>query len=332
MNIIQNIRISGVGKFLPPAKISSDDLEARFGISKGFSVKYSGVRERYHVTTESNAYLGAMALKEALHRAGLQAADLDMLICGAVTFDYLLPHQGASILKELSAEDELCIPTLNVTTSCLSFVSAFEVAAALLQAGPYQKIAIVSAEVSSKGLNPANHEALTLFGDGAAAVIVETDPAGQSGIIKSLTRTYTEGFDFSIVRGGGNRYFFKDYPYDPILHSFEMKGKNLLKLANRKIPGFFSAFFQDLDMDLTDVDLVIPHQASKMGLIMFRKLYSLRDDQVFSNLETHGNCISASIPMGLYDAIISGQLQRGQLCLVTGTAAGFSIGGVLFKY
>ncbi len=332
MNIIQNIRITGIGKFLPDAKISSDELEARFGIQKGFSIRHSGVRERYHVSTESNAYLGAMALQEALQRAGLQATDLDLLICGSATFDYILPHQGAATLQELSAADELHIPTINVVSSCLSFVSAFEVAAAMLQVGQYRKIAIVSAEISSKGLNPSNQEQVTLFGDGAAAVIVEKDPTGASGIIKAYTQTYTEGFDYSIIRGGGNKFALKDYPYDPALHSFEMKGKNLLKLACRKIPEFFSVFFQDLSMNLADVDLIIPHQASKMGLFMFRKMYPLRDDQVFSNLETHGNCIAASIPMGLYDAITSGQLQREQLCLITGTAAGFSIGGVLFIY
>ena len=193
-----------------------------------------------------------------------------------------------------------------------------------------KKIGVVSVEVASNGLNPNNWETATLFGDGAAAAILTW--GGDGEIIHAHQETYSEGAFTTQVKGGGNEYFFKDHPYDPELHSFSMEGIKLLKMAKKKIPPFMERFFEPLDMEITDIDLIIPHQASRAGVAIFRNMYPFTDEQFFMNLETHGNCISASIPMALYDAIQQGRLQRGQTCLICGTSAGFSIGAVLFRY
>lgn len=332
MNIQKHLKILGTGKCLPKKCIQSVDLEKQLGLPTGWALKYSGVKERRHVVNETNAELAIAALNQALNRAGLMWDDIDLLINSAVTFDYILPFQASYILNSVKSEYKRDIASMDINASCLSFVSAFEVAAALLDKDKYKKIAIVSSEVASKGLNPADMESMTLFGDGAAAVIIGTDPDCQSGVIRSLMKTYSEGFDYSIIKGGGNKYFSKDYPYDPYLHSFHMEGKKLLKLAKRKIPGFFEEFFRKGEFTFKDVDILIPHQASKAGLAVFMHLYPDYKGIVYSNLETHGNCISASIPMCFHDAIEEGVIVRGKTCLLTGTAAGFAIGGILIKY
>jgi 3-oxoacyl-[acyl-carrier-protein] synthase-3 len=195
-----------------------------------------------------------------------------------------------------------------------------------------KRILIVSSEVASKGLDPANWETITLFGDGAGAAVVEYDEASDSKVIKGTQRTYAEGAYNAIIEGGGIVNFFSDNEYNAQLHSFKMNGKKMLRIGKKTMPEFINDFFGDLNMKLTDVDYVIPHQASKMALHVLKTLYQFKDHQVKESLEYYGNCIAASIPMTLADCIENGEIKRGDTCFLVGTSAGFSIGGILIKY
>jgi 3-oxoacyl-[acyl-carrier-protein] synthase-3 len=332
MNISRHLKIRASGKYLPDKCILSSELEEKLGLPRGWSLKYSGVRERRHVEEESNADLAVGALKQALQRAQLNLGDIDLVINASATFDYILPFQAAFILESFPLKKHQSIAAMDINSSCLSFISALEVANSLLQNEQYQRIAIVSAEVSSKGLNPDDAECMTLFGDGAAAFILEKGSSSDIEVCKSGIKTYPEGFHYSIIKGGGNKYFFKDYTYDPLLHSFSMQGKKLLRLVKRKIPEFFDSFFKDESFGINDVDILIPHQASKAGLTIFQSLYPDFKGLVYSHLETHGNCISASIPMCFHEVLEKGMIQKEQHCLLSGTAAGLAIGGLLLKF
>jgi len=332
MNMIKNCRISGTGKYLPPRVITSAEMEARLHLPSGWVERCSGVRERHFVGAETNADMGVYALQQALDNAGITINDVDMLISASVTFDYILPYQAALMLKKLCDDDHLHTSTLDVHSSCMSFLSGIDVAANLLDGKKYRHIAIVSSELASKGLDPDDREVYTLFGDGAAAAILSYGGEANQGVIKTLMQTYTNGYYYSMIRGGGNAWHFKDHTYDPRMFSFTMEGIKLLRLAKQTLPPFFESLFADTGYSMEDMDVIITHQASKVGLELFRKLYPQLKGTVFSNLEAHGNCIAASIPMCLHDAIMQGVLQRGQSCLLAGTAAGFSIGAVLLVY
>ncbi|MEO0898596.1 MAG: 3-oxoacyl-[acyl-carrier-protein] synthase III C-terminal domain-containing protein [Bacteroidota bacterium] len=321
-----------MGKCLPTNKVLSSDLEEKLGIPTGWAEKYSGVVERYHAKEESGAQLGAKALEEALQDAGMEFGELDMLLCGSATFDFVIPNMACLVKSEMAQGQEVDIPAINMDATCLSFVVALDMAASMLDGKRFKKIGIVSVEIASNGLNPADWETSTLFGDGAAAAIVSYEPDQESEILQAGMKTYSEGVFNTQIKGGGNSYYFRENPYDPALYSFSMNGKNLLRMANKKIPEFMQSFFGETGMCITDVDLIIPHQASRVGIHMFKRMYDFKEDQVYGNLRTHGNCIAASIPMSLYDAIKSNRLKRGQTCLISGTSAGFSIGGVLFRY
>jgi 3-oxoacyl-[acyl-carrier-protein] synthase-3 len=331
MKFHKPIRIAGFGKYLPK-QVLSCEIENKFGLPTGWSLKYSGVNARHHVTFESNGYMGARAIENAIENTGISLSEIDLIISAAATFDYPLPNRSSVIKSELHASHQLTIPTIDIDSTCLSFVSAFEYASTLLDGKQYKKIIIVSSEVSSLGLDPDNWETLTLFGDAAVAAILEYDENEESCFIKGGQRTYSEGVFDTMIKGGGNKFFFKDHPYNQKLHSFAMNGKNLLRLAKNKIPEFMDWFFQDLPVNITDIDAIIPHQASKFGISMFKSLYRFKEGQVKENIATNGNCIAASIPLTLYDSIESGTIKRGDTCLLCGTSAGFSIGGALLKY
>lgn len=331
MHINKPVKIVAMGKYLPSV-YESHDLERNYGLPEGWSEKNSGVKRRRKALFESNGYMGARALENALEKASWDLSHIDMLIAAGSTFDYPLPHQSSVIKSELKEGLSHHFPAIDIDSTCLSFISAFEMAAALLDGKQYKRIAIVNAEVGSKGLNSKNWETLTLFGDAAVATLVAYDSEGQSGVCKTMQRTYSEGVNHTMIKGGGNKYFARDYPYDEELFSFQMHGIKLLKMAKRIMPEFMDSFFEDLPLNLTEIDVIIPHQASKTGLQIFKNTFAFKPNQVKENLLEYGNCISASIPLLLLETIEKGELQRGDYCFLTGTSAGFGMGGTLIKY
>lgn len=327
---MKKLKIVSMSKYLPQ-KIESKKLEEEFGIPLGWSEKYSGVKTKHWVTHETNAFMGAKCLTYALKKANLKMDDLDLIISANATYDYPIPHQAPLIKKELN-DYGTQVPCISIDSTCLSFVTALDIASYLLDGKRYSKIAIISSEISSKNLNPKDFETFTLFGDGASCAIVEYTENDESFVYGAHMMTKEEGAEETIVKGGGLRFHFKDYAYNPEDYSFKMKGKNLLRLAKKYIRPFIEDLFVKCGVTAKDIDFFIPHQGSKMGLFLFEKIYPEFKGKVANNLNTHGNCIAASIPMALYDAIEDGKICRGNTIALAGTSAGFSIGGIVLKY
>ena len=330
MNIKHPIKITGVGKYLPKV-VLSQEIEAKHNIPIGWAEKNSGVLQRHWTGNESVGYMGAKAAQSALDNSNTNIKEIDLLISAGASFDYIVPNQAAVIKSQIKNADKYHFPALDINTTCLSFLTAFQYAASLINEQT-RKILIVCSEVSSKHLNEKNWETLTLFGDAAVAVVVEYDTSKESCLIKSMHKTYSNGVELTKIEGGGIKKPFKFFPYDEELHSFQMKGKNLLKLANKELPIFLKTFFEETGYNVQNVDKIIPHQASKLGLLLFRKMYSLNEKVVLETLHKYGNCIAASIPLTLVDAIENKKIKRGDICLFTGTSAGFAIGSLLIKY
>ncbi len=325
------IRILGMGKYLPE-RVSSSALEIKYGIPHGWSVGHSGVETRHQIDKESCGFMGARAAEKAIENANITLADIDLLISASASFDYPLPNQATMIKNEIENSDNYSFPAITIDSTCLSFVAAFDFAARMLDGAQYKTILVVTSEISSKGINTDNWETTTLFGDAAVAAVLTFEPNSHSRFIKGAFQTFSEGLYDTIIEGGGIVNPPKEKPYDPILHSFKMNGKNLLRMAIEKIPEFLNDFFSDLPITIEEVDAIIPHQASKSGLMIFKKLYRFKEGQVLETLSKYGNCIAASIPLTLLDGIECGQIKRGDTCLLSGTSAGFSIGGILIKY
>ncbi len=331
MNNAKPIRITSMGKYLPEV-LSSADLEKKYGLPNGWSLRYSGVEARHMATTEHIGFMGARAAEEALAKSKITLAAIDMLISAGGTFDYPLPNQASVIKAEMKDGNDYHFPAIDIDSTCLSFVSALDVASSMLDGKRYKNILIVSAEISSKGINPDNWETLTLFGDAAVAAVVSYQEDAESTFISGYQQTYSEGVYDTIIEGGGNRNFFSEYPYNKELHSFKMKGKQLLRMAKNKLPEFIDYFFKDLQDTIHSVDVIIPHQTSKLGMTILPKLYDIPYKKIKQTLYKYGNCIAASIPLTLMDAIDAGEVKRGDTCFLIGTSAGFSIGAVLIKY
>jgi 3-oxoacyl-[acyl-carrier-protein] synthase III len=331
MTILQKFKISGAGKFMPHKIVSNDEIEHQIGIRSGWISKYLGVETRHKATTETNTSMAHEALKAALLCAKLEAKELDCIIGASATFDYVLPNRSSLIKHSFVELADRHIPCLDINTVCTSFITALDYAARLVQESQYNHIAIVSSEIASHGLNKSDAKTYSLFGDGAAAVIV-SKTTENFGTIKYSLNTYSEGTMDTIIRGGGNRHHPKNVAYDTDLFSFKMEGNKLLKQAKKYIPHFFDGHYANVPFSLDTVNCIIPHQASKAGLQVFFNCIKNKNNYIANEVAQYGNCIAASIPIALTNAIQNGNLKQGDSCLIAGTAAGLSICGLTFMY
>lgn len=320
------VRIVSTGKALPSQCLSAEQLDRASGARPGTSLKQSGVQMRHFAGPgESQSALGAAALKSALQAASLQPGSIDLLISACAVAEQALPSTACLIAQ--AAGLAAGTPAFDVNASCLSFLSGMEVAAALLATGRYRRIALVSSDLASRGIDWAEPEASLIFGDGAAAVILESGTA-QQRIRAFKLATYPEGRKYCEIRGGGTARNPR-VGVTPQDYLFHMDGKAVFKLASRVLPDFLRELLATAHTDLAGIDLVVPHQASHLGLLHAAKLLKMPASKIVNIYATHGNQVAASIPTALHEAISTGRARTGQRLLLMGTAAGLSVGGMV---
>lgn len=325
------LKILGVGHYLPGRIVPSSELEQRCGLEPGWIAERQGVNERRRVTDETSSEMGAAAAREALDDAGLRPADLDLILNASGSPEQAIPD-GAPLIQRRLGLGKSGIACYSVHTTCLSFLTAFDLSASLLATGRYRRILIVSSEITSKALNWTDPESSTLFGDGAAAAVLGRTPDGEnSAVLAAHYETYGKGAHFAQLAGGGTRRHPNSPETTPADNLFHMDGPALLRMALRYSPRFLGHLERAVIGGTAQLDVVIPHQASKVALDSLVRL-GFRDEQIVKTLDRLGNCIAASIPLTLHAAIRDGRLRRGNRALLIGTGAGLSFGAVVFTY
>lgn len=320
------LKIVATGKALPSLALTSAEIDKIRSFPSGFTFRKSGIHVRHFAeNAESQSELAALAVKDALRNASLSVANIDLLISACGVQEQSLPSTGCAIAHALGLPSG--IPTLDINASCLSFLAALQVASGLLNIGAYKRIAVVSSDLASRGLDWANPEASLIFGDGAAAAILERGGVTQ-GLLAFNLRTYTEGRFYCEIRAGGTRRNPRvgDEAQD---YLFKMNGKAMFRLASKLMPGFLSDLLTQADVNLSSIDAVIPHQASHLGMAHLIRKLGLPPERVVDIYAHHGNQVAASMPTALHEACMSGMAIAGRRLLLLGTAAGFTIGGAV---
>lgn len=328
----RQVRFAGTGAYVPEASLLSVDIDRTMGRKPGFVETLTKVSRRPVAEGTDQIDMGLAAARAAMDAAGLGGKDIDLVLFAAA-----VPYQTIPATAPL-LQRELAIPSgraaaFDINSTCLSFLTASDLAATLIAGGQYRHALVISSEIASRAL-PWEKAPLTaaLFGDGAgAAVLAAASPGDSAHIAASLMETYPDGFEACRLGSGGTRY---DYHRDPQAFAenslFEMDGKALYRLTFSYFEGFLDRLLARAGWSRADVDVILPHQASATALSHLVDQCGFDRSRVVDIMETHGNQIAASLPSVLHHAWCDQRLKPGTKALMIGTSAGLSLGGMAF--
>jgi 3-oxoacyl-[acyl-carrier-protein] synthase-3 len=326
------VKIAGLGYCLPSRRVTSSELLTAWSVPAGLVEHAAGVYERRYATTETTASMAAAAAQQALDHAGIPLAAVDAMIGASTAPQQAIPCTAAFVQRALGAPDggSVCF---DINATCLSFLVALQNAAHLVAGGVYRTVLIFSSELGSRFLNPQQPQSAILFGDAAAAaVLTRAEFYETSAIHHSRFATYSSGADYTEVLGGGTRHSPIDPETTREMNLFNMNGPAVFRQAVRLLPPFVESVLDAAAWRREDIDCVVPHQASRHGLNLLTSRLGFRAEQVYSNLSHRGNCIAASIPLALAEAVECGRVRRGDDVLLLGTGAGLTIGAIALTY
>jgi 3-oxoacyl-[acyl-carrier-protein] synthase-3 len=328
-------RIVGTGSYLPPRRLSNADLVAELAAkgvesSDEWIVERTGIRARYFADEGVfSSDLAFQACKQALAAAGLGPQDIDLVIVATSTPDMVFPSTACILQHKLAqltpeASGIAGSPAFDVQAVCAGFIYALSVADAMIRAGNAKRALVVGAEVFSRLLDFNDRTTCVLFGDGAGAVVLEA--SDKPGIL--ATDIHADGKHVGLlcvpghVQGG-------EILGDPVL---KMDGQGVFKLAVGVLEDTARAVLAKADLQDTDLDWLVPHQANIRIIQSTAKKLKLSMDKVLLTVAEHGNTSAASIPLALDNGVRAGKLQPGQLVMLEGVGGGFAWGSVLFRY
>ena len=319
-----NIKITGVGYYLPENIETSEQLAPKIGKSVDWIMSRTGVQER-RVSDIDVDLMGAKASKLALKNKVP-----DLILNASGVGKQVIPDTSVFIQKELGFKG---VPSFTIHSTCLSFLVALNTAANFISQNTYKKILIVSSDRGTRGRNYDEPESAALLGDAAAAVLVEKALDDEESCMLDFTmNTYPEGSHLTEVKGGGTNLHPHDSETKFADNLFTMNGPMIYKMARKTVYNQIQLDLKNNNLKADDIDLVIPHQASGLAIKAYSKYGGFSNDKVVNILDKTGNCVAASLPLALAIAYKDNRIKRGDLIYFVGTGAGLSVASCLIKF
>lgn len=349
---MKNAKIAGIGYYVPEKVVTNDDLTKVMDTSDEWIQERTGIKERRYAEKhkESTSTLGVKAAEIAIERAGITAADVDFIIFATLSPDYYFPGSAVLLQRQMGMQG---IGALDIRNQCSGFVYGLSIADQFVKTGMYKNVLLVGSEVHSFGLDYSTRgrNVTVIFGDGAGAVILQPTEDKKSGILS--THLHADGdyaeklaylnpgchggvhlgpeqFGYPEQEFGGaylTEKMWQDEQYYP-----NMEGQAVFKMAVQKFPEVIMEALQTNELQTTDIDMLIPHQANLRISQFVQKRLGLRDDQVWNNIQKYGNTTAASIPIALCEAWEAGKVKDGDLVCMAAFGSGFTWGSALIRW
>jgi 3-oxoacyl-[acyl-carrier-protein] synthase-3 len=318
----QRVGITGLGTHVPARVLTNEELEGLVATSDEWILERTGIRER-RIAADDEALtdIALPAAREALAEAGIDAADVDLVICATVTPDMMFPTSSALLADTLGARDAAAYDLL---AGCTGFMYAIAQAYGMLAAGLSRRALVIGGDVLSKILDWTDRSTLVLFGDGAGAVVME--PVERGGFLGFELGADGGGGEHLWLPGSGSRRF--DEP-DGLV---KMNGREVFKFATRVLVSSAQAVLERCGREVDEVDVYVPHQANKRIIDHAVAKLGIAPEKTIVNVDRYGNTSSGSIPLALADARAEGRLRDGSLVLMTGMGAGLTWGSALVEW
>ncbi|MDR7871357.1 MAG: beta-ketoacyl-ACP synthase III [Tissierellaceae bacterium] len=324
-----SVGISGTGSYVPEEVLTNDDLSKMVDTSHEWIVSRTGIEERRIAPKNvATSDLSTEAALRALEDAKLKPEEIDLIIVATVTPDYSLPSTACIVQKNIGAVNAAAF---DLNAGCTGFVYGVATGANFIKAGIYEKVLVIGAETMSRAVNWEDRNTCVLFGDGAGACVLEKCEEGY-GIISYELGSDGTNHEVLIQPAGGSREPANVESLANNLHYIYMDGREVFKFAVRVMEKSSMAALEKANMDISDLDFLIPHQANTRIIDSARKKLNLPEEKVYVNLNKYGNMSSASVPVALDEAIKNKKIKKGDSVLLVAFGAGLTWGSIILKW
>tara|TARA_Y100001970_G_scaffold39372_1_gene48480 strand:- start:1961 stop:2926 length:966 start_codon:yes stop_codon:yes gene_type:complete len=315
-------KITGFGSYLPPKSESSEETAEKINKSSDWIISRTGVKER-RVSEIDVDKMGAIAAKEAIGNK----RQPDLIINASGVPKQTIPDTSIFIQKELGYSG---IPSFSVHSTCLSFITALNVAGSLIHSKSYSNILIVSSDRGTRGRNFKEPESSAILGDASAAIYLEPTDSN-AGLIDFDMSSWPEASSLTQVRGGGTNLHPQDLQTKDEDNLFSMDGPQVFKFTLPKVYKMILNVLKRNGIKQNDIDLLIPHQASGKAITAYSKFGGFDNEKVMNIISDTGNCVAASLPLALTIAYKNKKISKNNLIFLVGTGAGLSIASALIR-
>lgn len=325
MAIIRSV-IRGVGAYLPSRVMTNDDMAKIVDTDDAWITERTGIKSRHIAADgELTSDLGIAAARQALARAGINAVDIDLVICATATPDKTFPSTAVKIQHALGITKGAAF---DIQAVCSGFIYALATADNFLKAGQSCRALVIGAETFSRILDWTDRTTCVLFGDGSGAVVLEAEIQfglrEDRGILASRLRSDGQYEDMLYVDGGPSSTMTVGH--------LRMNGREVFRHAVQKISGVIEETLQMTGYAASEIDLFIPHQANVRILDGISNKLGIDKEKVVKTLYHHGNTSAASIPLALNQAVEEHRIKEGNLILMEAMGGGFTWGAALARW
>jgi 3-oxoacyl-[acyl-carrier-protein] synthase-3 len=332
-----NSKISGLGFYVPDNVVTNDDLSKIMDTNDEWIQERTGIQERRHIVRgeDTTTTMGVKAAKIAIERSGLSNDDIDFIVFATISPDYYFPGPGVELQKELGMKT---IGALDIRNQCSGFVYALSVADQFIKTGMYKNILVVASEVQSLGLDMTTRGrgVSVIFGDGAGAAVLSRSNDDSRILSTHLHSEGEHAKELAVLAPGmGGRWvtdiLADNNPDDESYYPY-MNGQFVFKHAVVRFSEVINEGLQANNLKVSDIDLLIPHQANLRISQFIQKKFGLNDEQVFNNIQKYGNTTAASIPIALTEAWEQGKIKKGDTVVLAAFGSGFTWASAIIKW
>lgn len=331
-------KISGLGFYVPSNVVTNDDLSKIIDTNDAWIQERTGIQERRHIIRgeDTTTTMGVKAAKIAIERSGIAKEDIDFVVFATLSPDYYFPGPGVLVQRDLGLKT---VGALDVRNQCSGFVYALSVADQYIKTGMYKNVLVIGSELQSTGLDMTTRGrgVSVIFGDGAGAAVLSRETDLTKGILSTHLHSEGQHAEELIVKapGMGGRWvtdILADNDPDDESYFPYMNGQFVFKNAVVRFTEVINEGLNTNNLQVSDIDMLIPHQANLRISQFIQKKFGLTDDQVYNNVQKYGNTTAASIPIALTEAWEQGKIKSGDTVVLAAFGSGFTWGSVVIKW
>lgn len=317
-------RIVGTGSAVPENIVTNDDLSRIVDTNDEWISTRTGIRERRIAKEENTTILACRAAKKALENAGMDAADVELILVATCTPDSFFPNTACRVQKEIGAWNAV---GFDLSAACSGFVFALSTVQAYIRSGVYKNALLIGAETLSKLLNWEDRGTCVLFGDGAGAVVVKAHETGFMDMVQ-----WSDGRGDSVLTCGARQMKNVLAPGAQEADYVAMEGQPVFKFAVKKVPECITQVLEKTGTEKEEIRYYVLHQANSRIIQSVAKRLKESEEKFPMNLERHGNTSAASIPILLDEMNREGKLEKGDKIILSGFGAGLTWGAALLEW